>query len=120
MKIFVVEDSTVTRGILEEELARIPGVQLCGMALSPDEAIDAIKKETPDTVILDIVLKGGNGFEVLKRLRSEGINVKVVVLTNYTFPHYRDICRGMGADYFFDKSLDMERALRTVRDMACG
>jgi len=53
-------------------------------------------------------------------LRSEGIDARVLVLTNYTFPHYRDICRGMGADYFFDKSLDMERALRTVRDMACG
>ncbi len=110
----------MTQGILKEELARIPGVQLCGMALSPDEAIPGIKEQGPDVVILDIVLKGGNGFEVLKRLRSEGINARVVVLTNYTFPHYREICRGMGADYFFDKSLDLEKALRTVRDMACG
>jgi DNA-binding NarL/FixJ family response regulator len=120
MKIFVVEDSAVTQGILKEELARIPGVQLCGMALGPDEAITSIKELAPDIVILDIVLKGGNGFEVLKRLRSEEIDVRVLVLTNYTFPHYREICRGMGADYFFDKSLDMDRALRTVRDMACG
>lgn len=109
----------MTQEILQEELSRIPGIQLCGMAIAPDEAINAIKEQDPDIVILDIVLKGGNGFEVLKRLRSEGIGVQVMVLTNYTFPHYRDICRGMGADYFFDKSLDMERALRTVRDMAC-
>ncbi|HOD16418.1 MAG TPA: response regulator [Spirochaetota bacterium] len=120
MKIFVVEDSAVTQGILQDELGRIPCVQICGMALTPDDAINAIKEQKPDVIILDIVLKGGNGFEVLKRLRSEGIDARVLVLTNYTFPHYRDICRGMGADYFFDKSLDMERALRTVRDMACG
>lgn len=110
----------MTQGILQDELGRIPGVQICGMALTPDDAINSIKEQKPDVIILDIVLKGGNGFEVLKRLRSEGVDARVLVLTNYTFPHYRDICRGMGADYFFDKSLDMERALRTVRDMACG
>ena len=119
MKIFVVEDSEVTQEILVEELGRIPGVELCGMVPTPDEAVRSIKELQPDFVILDIVLKNGNGFDVLKRLRSEGVRARVLVLTNYAFPHYREICRGMGADYFFDKSLDLDRALGTVRDIAC-
>ena len=80
MKIFVVDDSAVTRGILEQELARIPGAELCGMAFSPEEAITAIRDLRPDIVILDIVLKGGNGFEVMRRLKElETLAVPVLV-----------------------------------------
>ncbi len=106
------------QGILHEELARIPSVELCGMAQSSSDAVSSIRENHPDIVILDIVLREGNGFEVLKRIRNEGMSTHVLVLTNYSFPHYREICRGMGAEYFFDKSLDMQMALQTVRDMA--
>ena len=118
MKVFIVDDSEVVQGILVEELSHIQGVQICGVEDTPDDAVSSIQKNMPDLIILDIILKGGNGFEVLKRIREEGVHAKVLVLTNYSFPHYREICRGMGADFFYDKSIDMELALQTVRDMA--
>jgi DNA-binding NarL/FixJ family response regulator len=119
MKICIVEDSEVVQGILSEELGAMDGVTVCGLARDPGEAMELIRRSVPDLVILDIVLRGGNGFEVLRQIRGEGIDTSVMVLTNYSFPQYREICGGMGAQLFFDKSMDMERALQTVRDMAC-
>ncbi|MBN2079466.1 MAG: response regulator transcription factor [Spirochaetes bacterium] len=120
MKICIVEDSEIVQGILRNELGVMHDVHVCGIAQDPVEAMEMIRRSSPDLVILDIVLKGGNGFEVLSQIREEEIGTSVLVLTNYPFPQYREICGGMGAHYFFDKSIDMERALKAVRDMAAG
>jgi DNA-binding NarL/FixJ family response regulator len=120
MNIFIVEDSPIVQGILTVELGRIEGVTICGIAREPAEAILSIQKSKPDLVILDIVLYDGNGFEVLKKIRSEGSDVKVMILTNYSYQHYRVISREMGADLFFDKSIELEKAIQAVRELACN
>jgi len=119
MKIFIVEDSPIIQGILAEELSRIDGVTLCGTAQEPAEAVRSIREMEPDMVILDIVLQNGNGFEVLKKIRNEGFGAKVMILTNYSFQHYRLICKEMGADLFFDKSIELEKAIQAIREIAC-
>lgn len=118
MKILIVEDSEVMRCILTEQLGIMPGVNICGMANEPYGALSIIRENSPDMVILDIVLKDGNGFEVMRQIKDEAIPVRIMVLTNYAFPQYREKCCGMGASYFFDKSMEMDRALQTVREMA--
>ena len=118
MKICIVEDSDIVQEILQEELGAMNDVTVCGIARDPGGAMELIRRSGPDLVILDIVLRGGNGFEVLRKMREEGLTTSVLVLTNYSFPQYREICGGMGAHFFFDKSMDMVRALQTVRDMA--
>ena len=119
MKIFIVEDSQIVQGILAEELSRIDGVTLCGIAQEPVEAVRSIQEKEPDVVILDIVLHNGNGFEVLKKIRNGGSEAKVMILTNYSFQHYRLICKEMGAYLFFDKSIELEKAIQAIREMAC-
>ncbi|MBN1495953.1 MAG: response regulator transcription factor [Spirochaetes bacterium] len=119
MKVFIVEDSPIVQGILRKELGRINGVELCGMAHEPEEAVNAIREQEPDLVILDIVLHNGNGFEVLKRVRAAGLKSRIMILTNHSFWHYRMISSEMGADLFFDKSIELEKAIQAVRAMAC-
>jgi DNA-binding NarL/FixJ family response regulator len=118
MKIFIVEDSPVVQEILSRELGRIEGVELCGMAGDPSDAVNLILETMPDLVILDIVLHNGNGFEVLKKIKTKGSKLKVMILTNHSFMHYRQISSEMGAELFFDKSIEMEKAIQAVRAMA--
>jgi len=48
-------------------------------------AVQAIKDQQPDLVLLDLVLPGRNGLDILREIRSqqEFENLKVVILTNY-------------------------------------
>lgn len=48
-------------------------------------AVQAIKDQSPDLVLLDLVLPGRNGLDILREIRSqqEFENLKVVILTNY-------------------------------------
>jgi DNA-binding NarL/FixJ family response regulator len=119
MNVFIVEDSPVVQGILAEELSRIDGVVICGTAQEPVDAVQAIRENKPDLVILDVILQNGNGFEVLRKIKREGSGARVMILTNYSYQHYRAISRDMGADLFFDKSIELEKAIQAVRDMAC-
>ena len=119
MRIVIVEDSLAVQGILAEELGRIQGVQVCGTAATVQDALRLILEAAPDLVILDIVLQNGNGFEVLKKIRSKGSKSRVIILTNHPYPHYRLISRELGADLFFDKTIEFEKAIDAVRSIAC-
>ncbi len=118
MRIFIVEDSDIVQSILTEELGRINGVQVCGTTGETGDAVRMIMETAPDLVILDIVLKNGNGFEVLKQIRNGGSKSYVIVLTNHPYHHYRQISRELGADLFFDKTIEFEKAIEAVRSMA--
>jgi DNA-binding NarL/FixJ family response regulator len=120
MRIFIVEDSDIVQSILIEELGRIQGVQVCGMTGDTRDAVPMILESAPDLVILDIVLQNGNGFEVLKKIRKEGSDCFVIVLTNHPYHHYREISKELGADLFFDKTIEFEKAIEAVRIMACN
>lgn len=120
MNVFIVEDSPIVQGILAKELSRIEGVVICGTAQEPLIAVQSIQENKPDLVILDVVLQKGNGFEVLKKIRNEGSDARVMILTNHSYQHYRSISREMGADLFFDKSIELENAIQAIRDMACN
>jgi DNA-binding NarL/FixJ family response regulator len=52
-----------------------------------------------DVVLLDIHLNdGGNGFDILKRIKKEIPPPIVIILTNYPYPEYREKCRTLGTD----------------------
>ena len=104
MKLLIVEDSKNISDILFSTLSKIQGVQIVGQKEDPLSAMETIQSSRPDTMILDIQLSGGNGFEVLKFTKKNYPTTKVIILTNYTFPQYREKCNQLGADYFLDKS----------------
>jgi DNA-binding NarL/FixJ family response regulator len=82
-------------------------------------AVAALASGNWDAVILDLQLKQGTGLGVLKALgpvRPAG--AKVIVLTNYAIPQYRDRSLALGADYFFDKSREYDRVRNVLEELA--
>jgi DNA-binding NarL/FixJ family response regulator len=108
MKVFVVEESAVIRERLRGMLESIPGVELAGEVDSEAEAVRSICSLLPDVVILDFMLASGNGLGVLRGIRMQPLDICVIVLTNDVYPQYRKKCMEAGADFFLDKSRDIE------------
>jgi len=109
MTVFLVEDSALLRSRLEAMLAAIPGTRLVGHATGAPQAIDAIVSSAPDAVVLDLHLDQGNGFDVMKALRSRAPAVQVYVLTNFPSEPHRRKAESLGARGFFDKSAEFEK-----------
>ncbi|HNV49109.1 MAG TPA: response regulator [Spirochaetota bacterium] len=118
MKVYIVEDAPLIRGILIDQLRNMKSIELCGFSHESALAIGDIREIRPDLVVLDIQLYNGNGIEVLKEFQFDPARPTFVVLTNYPYAHYRERCRQLGVDYFFDKSLELSQAIDVIRERA--
>lgn len=117
MKVFVVDDSIVIRERLKRMLADEDKVEVIGEAGDAQAAVDAILEQKPDAVLLDIQLLNGNGIEVLERVKQAQPPPAVIMLTDYPYPEYRDVCIAAGADFFFEKSTEFDQVLPALQQL---
>jgi DNA-binding NarL/FixJ family response regulator len=119
VRVFVVEDSSLIRKRIIDNVRGLGNFDVVGFAESEQEAIDAIVRMQPDVVVTDIRLKEGSGIEVVRKLRQQlTSSPKIYVLTNYAYPEYRRQCSLVGADGFFDKSAEYDSFLTALRAAA--
>lgn len=118
VKVFLVEDSPLLRSRLATMLAAIPGTESAGQAEGADEAIREILATQPDVVVLDLHLKQGNGFDILRAVHKAAPAIVFYVLTNYPAEGYRLSAQRLGAQGFFDKSHEIDRLREALSALA--
>ena len=118
LTVYLVEDSEIMSTLLRE-LLEGDEIMIVGQSDSAQIAIADIARVKPDVVVIDIALRRGNGFDVLKALRDHPLVRQPirVILTNYTLTSYRNAAKRMGADYFLDKSNQIPELLRMMRGL---
>ena len=110
LRVLLVEDSSLLAARLTELIRRLPDVDLIGTVDTETEALALIAAATPDVLILDLHLRNGSGFGVLRSLaRGTGRRPKIVILTNFGLPEYRREAETFGVEAFLDKSRDYFR-----------
>ncbi len=113
MRVLVVEDearlSATLRDILTENnyQAAVAGDGVTGL----DEAMSGIY----DIVILDVMLPGMDGFEVVRKMRAENVKTPVLMLTARSETSDKVYGLDCGADYYLTKPFEMEEFLACVR-----
>ncbi|MFQ5849177.1 MAG: PleD family two-component system response regulator [Candidatus Binatia bacterium] len=101
--IMVVDDNpdivTIVKTILE---GKGYGVQ---SAYSGQEVFDRLQEQTPDLIILDIMMPQMDGLEVLTRLKGDQATASIPVILLTAKVQYEDVLGGykMGADYYITK-----------------
>lgn len=118
MKVFIVEDSEALRERLSRAISSIPHVEVIGYADNALEAMNRIAQAKPHLVILDVRLNASSGFDVLREIKAAKSGPTAIVLTNYPYPQYRSRYLQAGADYFFDKSTELDQAVGVIQTLA--
>jgi DNA-binding NarL/FixJ family response regulator len=118
LRLLIVDDSAAVRDSLSNLCNLVPLVKVIGEAADGFKAMDAIRKLKPDVVTLDIAMPRMNGLEVLRALRSEQLQCKVIVLSGCLEEPYRVQCRELGADYVFDKGTEIVKAMQLLKAVA--
>ena len=110
LSVLLVEDSRVLAERLRETLLSVPGVQLAGTVDSEADAVAVLQRQPVDVVLLDLHLRQGTGFGVLRAIPTGQVHKTVViVLTNYDLAEYRRAAAALGARHFLDKLRDFDR-----------
>jgi len=118
LRVLLVEDSIVLQERLRELLEFIPGVAVIDTAVSESAAVEVVRSRPVDAMILDLRLKQGTGFGVLRALAKLPHRAVAIVLTNYALPQYRREAMALGVRYFLDKSCEFDQLASVLREVA--
>ncbi len=111
--ILVVDDEPAIVTVVRQRLER-DGLQVRAVATG-EECLDYMDADPADLVVLDLMLPGIDGFEVLRRLRSTGQSVPVVVLTARDEDVDKIVGLELGADDYLVKPFNPRELSARVR-----
>ena len=105
--VLLVEDDAEVMATMEEMLSGL-GYHL-RTARNVVQALEAARVARPDVVLLDLLLPGRLGWELIPLLREQGPPVPIIVMTAASSPDVEDAARAHGVFGYILKPVDLER-----------
>lgn len=118
--VFIVEDHPVFREGLKQLVNREADLSVCGEAGDYDQALERIARLKPDLALVDITLTGRSGLELIKKVRSENRQIKLLVVSMHDEALYADRVLRAGGDGYIMKQEDPEEMIHAIRDVLGG
>ncbi len=116
LRILIVDDDEVDRMAVQRALRASELLAEPREAEDAASALDALRSEPFDCVLLDYQLPGGDGMSVLREAREVGISVPMVMLTGHQDTQTAvELMKAGAADYLAKSALTPERLERSVR-----
>ena len=86
-------------------------------ALNGEDALKKIKDDSPDVVLLDILMPGIDGLSVLKEIRMKYPNLPVFLITAFSNTERRETARKFNASEFILKTDDLQAEIANMTAM---
>jgi len=107
LRTVVVDDSDEMRDLLRMLLTRDGRFSIVGEAGDGSHAVEVVKKEQPDLVVLDVKMPMVGGFEALPRLRELSPRTRIVMLSGFSAAEMARPARELGAVGYIEKQTDV-------------
>ena len=117
-KLLIVDDQNGIR-ILLVEVFSSEGYQTF-QASNGKLALDIVKQESPDLVLLDMKIPGMDGLEILKRIKKIDSKIKVIMMTAYGELYMIQEAKATGALMHFTKPFDIDELRIVVEEQFAG
>jgi two-component system nitrate/nitrite response regulator NarL len=119
-RIVIADDHTVLRESLAALLSSQRDFKVVGRASDGNEALELVRSERPEVLVLDLFMPGRDGFEVLRTLDTAGLHVASVVLTgSENQADHVQVIR-LGARGLVLKGDDPQKLFTAIRTVANG
>lgn len=112
--ILIVEDDSFTRYTLEFDLKSYKELNILGALKNGQEAVDYIKKITPDTILMDIDMPVMNGIKATNFIKEYNPEIKIIILTSYTEKSKVLRAFSSGANAYCVKNIKAEELLNVI------
>jgi two-component system invasion response regulator UvrY len=120
INILVVDDHALIRKGLKMLLEESPDFEVKGEAETGAQAIKMVREQHFDLVLLDISLPDKHGMDILKQLKSEQPDIKVIVLSMYPEDQYGVRALKAGAVGYINKQSAPEKLVGAVQQVISG
>lgn len=120
MKFLIADDHAIVRkGIIQLLREEFTDVEVTETSNS-EEALEEVRRQILDFILLDISMPGRNGIETLKQMRAEGIKVPILMLSMHPEEQYAVRALKAGASGFLNKQSATEELLVAVHKVLAG
>lgn len=118
-KIMLVDDNEVIIDLYERTLKEISGIDIVAVAKDGEQAIEILENnvENIDLIILDIVMPKKDGIDVLKFMKDNNINKKIIVVTSCNSEITIRSVTELGANYYLLKPVDMNALVEKIKTL---
>ena len=91
-----------------------PNIKIVGTAHNGKQAIDRIKNQKVDVVLMDINMPEMDGIEATKQLKKINPNIKILMLTMHSEPRFIKECLEIGAKGYVLKNISKDDLLKAI------
>jgi len=117
IRIVIADDQALVRAGFRMIVQSQPDMQVAGEAGDGQEAVDLVRKERPDVVLMDIRMPRLDGIEATRQVASL---TRVVILTTFELDEYVFDALAAGASAFLLKAAPPEDLIKAIRVVAAG
>jgi DNA-binding NarL/FixJ family response regulator len=118
-RILLADDHALVRAGIRVLLESLPGVEVAGETGNGVDAIERVRRDPPDAVLLDITLPGLNGLEVAAKIARLGVPTRVLMLSMHASPEYAARALACGAVGYLNKDSAFDE-LAAALDAICS
>lgn len=118
IRVLIVDDHPIVRRGLKEALAAESDVSVVAEASRSEEVLALMAAHACDLVLLDLSLPGRGGLEVIKDIRRDFPNVRILIVSTYDESQFAIRAIRAGASGYLTKSSAPEELVRAVRSVA--
>lgn len=114
-RVLIVDDEESMRLLLRRTLESIPSVEIT-LAGGHEEALPLAAANAYHLILLDLLMPGVDGIEILSRIRQSALNkaTPVIIVSVMADPDTRLVCQSLGVSDYVVKPIDRKALLATV------
>jgi DNA-binding NarL/FixJ family response regulator len=120
VRVLIADDQALLRGSLRVLIETEPDLVVVGEAGTGTEAVDLVRAESPDVVLMDVRMPGMDGIEATRCITAHGHASRILVLTTFDLDEYVYSALRAGASGFLLKDTPPAQLVAAVRVIASG
>jgi len=119
-RVVIIEDHRMFREQLAHLIDKADDMNVCGQTDNIRDGLALITQTQPSIAIIDITLRGSSGLELLKDLRSHGIDLPTLILSMHDESVYAERALRAGAKGYVTKNEASTGVLKAIRQILKG
>ncbi|MEE1653952.1 response regulator transcription factor [Brachymonas sp. G13] len=120
IKVGIVDDHAIVRAGLRQFFSEQVDLRVVGEAASGREAIDLVRQQELDVLVMDLSMPEQSGMDALGMIRAKAPDLGVLILSGYPEEHYATNLIRQGASGFLNKECEPDEIVTAIRTIATG
>ncbi|NMF96487.1 response regulator transcription factor [Aromatoleum toluolicum] len=120
LRVLLADDHAIIRDGLKQILADTEDLAVCGEAANGNEALQLVREQEWDVIVLDISMPGRSGLDLIRLIRDEKPKLPILILSMHHEEQYAVRALHAGASGYLTKESDADLLVQAIRRVARG